>query len=157
RAPLAPARHAFPASPNRRGSRGHLQAGPRPAHAGGSGLMPDFTLPPQPSLPGAPPEDILAGLRDIHLPEAVSFWPLAPGWWLLLWRMVPLVIAGAVLEWRRRQTLGYRAAQELKAIARDEARYQDARAVAAAAGMLMRRILVTKTGSPAAASLSGET
>ncbi|MGI9286036.1 MAG: DUF4381 domain-containing protein [Pseudomonadales bacterium] len=23
-------------------------------------------------------------LRDIHLPEAVGMWPLAPGWWLLL-------------------------------------------------------------------------
>ncbi len=23
-------------------------------------------------------------LRDIHLPDSVSMWPLAPGWWLLL-------------------------------------------------------------------------
>lgn len=29
-------------------------------------------------------EDPLAQLRDIHLPEAVGLWPLAPGWWLLL-------------------------------------------------------------------------
>jgi len=23
-------------------------------------------------------------LRDLHLPEAVSWWPLAPGWWVLI-------------------------------------------------------------------------
>lgn len=29
------------------------------------------------------PTDPLAQLRDIHLPEAVSWWPLAIGWWLV--------------------------------------------------------------------------
>jgi hypothetical protein len=28
------------------------------------------------------PEDI--PLRDLHLPEPIGWWPLAPGWWLLL-------------------------------------------------------------------------
>lgn len=23
-------------------------------------------------------------LRDLHLPEAISWWPLAPGWWLVI-------------------------------------------------------------------------
>lgn len=116
--------------------------------------MPDFATPPASQT--APGEDLLAGLRDIHLPEAVSFWPLAPGWWLLVWLLVVVLIALAILEWRRRQTLGYRAIQELKAIARDDERYADARAVAAATALLMRRILVTKMGSPAAASLTGD-
>lgn len=33
-------------------------------------------------------------LPDIHLPDSVSWWPPAPGWWLLL---ALLIIAGVVL------------------------------------------------------------
>ncbi|MDJ0958168.1 MAG: DUF4381 domain-containing protein [Arenicellales bacterium] len=30
-------------------------------------------------------------LRDIHLPEAVSWWPPALGWWLMLAALIPVV------------------------------------------------------------------
>ncbi|HQS07581.1 MAG TPA: DUF4381 domain-containing protein [Xanthobacteraceae bacterium] len=115
-----------------------------------------FSLPDAPAtLPGAPAADPLAGLRDIHLPGPVSFWPLAPGWWMLAGLLVVLGLIAAFLEWRRRQTLAYRVDQELKAIARDTARHRDARAVAAAGALLIRRILVTRAGDPAAAALTG--
>ena len=36
-------------------------------------------------------------LRDLQLPETVGWWPLAPGWWVL----ITLFVAGfAYLSWR---------------------------------------------------------
>ena len=29
-------------------------------------------------------QEQLKDLRDIHLPDPVSIWPLAPGWWALM-------------------------------------------------------------------------
>jgi hypothetical protein len=40
--------------------------------------------------------DPLAQLRDIHLPDPISWWPLAPGWWLL----AIIGIAGSVIAGR---------------------------------------------------------
>lgn len=43
------------------------------------------------------PEQALAQLHDIHLPQAVSAWPPAPGWWLLFvvfWVAVAVAIYG---------------------------------------------------------------
>ena len=31
-------------------------------------------------------------LRDLHLPEAIGWWPLAPGWWVLLAMLVGQVV-----------------------------------------------------------------
>ncbi len=48
--------------------------------------------------------DPLAGLRDIHLPEAIGWWPPAPGWWFLLGLSMLLIAATYWwLRWRKIQ------------------------------------------------------
>ena len=46
--------------------------------------------------------DPLAKLRDIHLPEAIPFWPPAPGWWLIT--LFGIICSALVaLSWLRRK------------------------------------------------------
>jgi hypothetical protein len=43
----------------------------------------------------------LAQLRDIHLPEAIGWWPLAPGWYLLGLFLLTLGVLGGLVTYRR--------------------------------------------------------
>ncbi len=39
-------------------------------------------------------------LRDIHLPDAIGWWPLAPGWWILMAFFI-IGTSGSVFLWRK--------------------------------------------------------
>ncbi|TAN06442.1 MAG: DUF4381 domain-containing protein [Rhodanobacteraceae bacterium] len=93
-------------------------------------------------------------LRDIHIPAA-AWWPLAPGWWLLL-GVLALACAGVVL-WRagRAQRGPLRAAlREIDALEARHARDGDDACVVDGASRLMRR--VARRIEPVAASRSGD-
>ena len=49
-------------------------------------------------------------LRDIFEPEPVSWWPLAPGWWVLLIASAFVVIGLVFRAWRRWTANAYRRA-----------------------------------------------
>lgn len=45
-------------------------------------------------------------LRDLQLPEAISWWPLAPGWWILSAIIILTLVAAIILirkHWRENQ------------------------------------------------------
>ncbi|QQP95736.1 DUF4381 domain-containing protein [Lysobacter enzymogenes] len=50
-------------------------------------------------------------LRDVHLPGAPSWWPLAPGWWLLL--AVSAALALSLWWWQRRRARRKREAERV--------------------------------------------
>jgi hypothetical protein len=53
-------------------------------------------------------EELLNQLADIHLPAAVSYWPPAPGWWLLLALLLAglgWIAFGYYRRWQQKQRL----------------------------------------------------
>lgn len=97
-------------------------------------------------------------LRDLHLPEAVGWWPLAPGWWFL----IALAVAGLVyllyrqfLRWRR--NAARRAAlSELSDLRRAYEAGADAPSLARALSTLLRRGMLAYAPRSEMAGLTGE-
>lgn len=101
-----------------------------------------------------PSSDPLADLRGLHLPPDPGFWPLAPGWWVLL---VAVLVLGALAAWlwrRRVQRPGPNPALAeatrlpMRAMSLDDA------ALIAHCAALLRRVAVQQHG-PQVAGLAG--
>lgn len=88
----------------------------------------------------------LANLRDIVTPPPVPWWPLAPGWWLVLMLLGLFAVMAALRGWRRWRANAYRRAA-LRAL-------READSVASVAEILKRAALMA-TSRVQVASLSG--
>lgn len=103
--------------------------------------------------------DPLAQLRDYHLPEPVSWWPPAPGWWLLA--LLLLLAIGAAVRWslayRRRVAARRSALRELQTLrAAHDAAGNDATLVRGLS-RLLRRFALARFPRERVAGLTGET
>ena len=60
------------------------------------------------------PQDPLAGLHPLREPELIGWWPLAPGWWLLIVLILTAMAVVAFIYYRRYQADTYRRLAEGK-------------------------------------------
>ncbi len=101
------------------------------------------------------PDTALAGLRDIHLPEAISVWPPALGWWVLAALLALCAVALLVARSLRRRSVKRAALRELASATREFERNGDRRDLAAALSGLLRRVALARFPRLEVASLHG--
>jgi hypothetical protein len=98
-------------------------------------------------------------LRDIHLPEPVSWWPMAPGWWWVLGLLLlaSAVVTGIILYRRyRRSRLAYWLKPEFQALTAKYAGDHDSLAFLQGVSSLLRRACLSLYPRKAVASLTNE-
>lgn len=102
--------------------------------------------------------DPLEGLRGYHLPEAISWWPPAPGWWLLGGLSLATLI-GLVWWIRRRSRRGLpakAALSELTQLRNEHAAGGDTAVFVRELSKLLRRFAIAVFPSRDVASLTGD-
>lgn len=99
--------------------------------------------------------DVLPGLRDIHLPDPVSWWPPAPGWWLL-GIAVTAALSMLAVAWQRYLRSPRRAAfKTLERLKTDLQGTADSTSIAQALSGLLRRCALARFPRPEVAGLTG--
>ncbi len=106
------------------------------------------------------PEELLAKLRDIHLPEDPGWWPPAPGWWLVAALLLLTPIIGLALRaYRRRRPIPkYRSAAlvELDQCYQQYQLHGDKPAFVQAVSVLLKRVAMQCYDPTEVAALSGK-
>lgn len=98
-------------------------------------------------------------LRDIHLPDPVSWWPPASGWWMLL--VLGAALLTGIWLWKRAKkdrlaSLKSLSLQDLKKIRHDYAHHRDCQRLVRELSVLLRRISISYWPRERSASLTGE-
>ena len=96
------------------------------------------------------------GLRDIHLPEPISWWPVAPGWWILaasilLIFIVFFIIRKIYLNRQLKRDINY----ELEKIKQQFQETQNKSQLAKSLSILLRRASITYYPTNDIAGLTG--
>lgn len=94
----------------------------------------------------------LTELRDIHLPEPVSWWPPAPGWWVVA-ALASLLVGLLYLGYRRHRRNRWRRSA-LAALARLSEAMPET--LPADLSVLLRRVAITRFPRREVAGLTGQ-
>ena len=85
----------------------------------------------------------LAQLRDIRLPEEISWWPLAPGWWMLALIIVIVVLVFIFLYVKNKHSLKCQALCELQALKSQSEKFTNTQ-LATQISVLIRRLVLSQ-------------
>ena len=99
-------------------------------------------------------------LRDIHLPDPVSWWPLAPGWWILMLLIIALIAVAIIFIPKLIKKIHHQPARnlaliEFKTIHQQYTSQQNSQILVQSLSVLLRRICMTYDSRENSASLTG--
>ncbi|MDH3374093.1 MAG: DUF4381 domain-containing protein [Gammaproteobacteria bacterium] len=97
-------------------------------------------------------------LRDLHLPEAIGWWPLAPGWWVVI-ALAAIGLACLVrhyLQKRARGAARRHALQQLQNLTAEFEQHRDAIAFSSGLSALLRRTMLAYAPRDEVAGLTGD-
>ena len=96
-------------------------------------------------------------LRDIHLPDGVSVWPPAPGWWLLLILLMAFaILLPKLIRYLKQPRPNKLAWSEFKRIQQQYQQQQNTQQLARELSALLRRIALSYLPREQVASLTGK-
>jgi hypothetical protein len=98
-------------------------------------------------------QDPLANLRDIHLPDPITSWVPAPGWWIVALTVIGLSLLVFYVRARRQGSARRMALRELDVLVATSA---DLQQLATGFSALLRRVAIVRYGAGAVASLHGK-
>lgn len=104
------------------------------------------------------PNDPLSQLRDVHLPEAISFWPPAIGWWIVALFVLVIVVGGGYFLIRTvtHQAVKRAALRELKSYRVLFSQNPNFSLLTANLSMLLRRMALARFARSEVAGLTGD-
>jgi hypothetical protein len=102
------------------------------------------------------PDAVDLPLKDIHLPDPISWWPLAIGWWIVLALSIFVgVIAFLLIKKMRKPTLKKEATAKLKKIEEEFIGHENAAICLKELSAFIRRVVISKHHSAGVAGLTG--
>jgi len=105
----------------------------------------------------SPQSNPLENLRDIHLPDTISAWPPAPGWWILALLLISLLIWLGWKIWNKyqqKQLLRLSLANVIK-LESDYQQHQDPQLLVRQYSSLLRRVALARFPRQQVASITG--
>ena len=95
-------------------------------------------------------------IRDIHLPGDVSWWPLAPGWWITIGLFALAAVAVYFLRLsQQRKQLAKQSMEEFSSLVEKYKKDSDAKSLVAGVSELLRRVSVMQFSDETIAGLTG--